>query len=408
MERVDVAIVGGGQAGLTTSHQLSLKGVEHVVLERGRVGRSWRERWDSFCLVTPNWTVDLPDHPYDGNDPDGFMPRDEIVTYLEGYASRTKTPLREGVEVHSVESDGEGFTIQTSEGDLAARAVVLASGAYQRPHRPPRADTLPQHLLQIDVEGYTSPEALPDGSVLVVGSGQSGCQLAEELHEAGRRVVLSCGRAPWAPRRVGDRDLVWWLQRDGFFELSVEDLPTSEARLFGNVVATGHAGGHDLNLRTLRSVGVELVGHFLGASGRSVAFADDLLDSVAWGDARYRMTVQDIPETAVRLGLPVPELPEPEPFGSSGPTEVDLTGFGAAIFTSGFLPDYGDLLPTPDAVDGMGFPVQRNGASAVVQGLYFVGVHFLRKRKSSLLLGVGEDAAIVAATIANSALATSG
>jgi putative flavoprotein involved in K+ transport len=193
---------------------------------------------------------------------------------------------------------------------------------------------------------------------------------------------------------------------DGFFEQTVDDLPTPEARLFANVVATGHGGGHDLHLRTLRTMGVELVGHFRGAQGSSATFADDLLDSVAWGDERYRMAVKDIPETAIRLGLPVPELLAPEPFGPGGPTEVDLTGFGAAIFTSGFRPDYADLLPSPDAVDGMGFPVQRDGASTVVPGLYFVGVHFLRKRKSSLLLGVGEDAEIVARAVADSARAT--
>ncbi len=405
MERIDVAVVGGGQAGLATSHHLSGAGIEHVVLERGRVAQTWRGRWDSFCLVTPNWTVDLPAHPYAGADADGYMPRDELVAYLERYASDVSAPVREGVEVSAIERADGGFVVRTPDGDLRARTVVLATGAYQRPHRPRGAETLPPEILRIDVEGYRSPDALPDGAVLVVGSGQSGCQLAEELHEAGRRVVLSCGRAPWAPRRIGGRDIVWWAARDGFLDQTVDDLPSPEARLFANVVATGHGGGHDLHLRTLRALGVELAGHFLGAADHRVRFADDLLESVAWGDERYRMATQDIPRTASELGLPVPEIPVPEPFGDPGPTDLDLHGFGAVIFTSGFRPDYGALAPWPGAFDAMGFPIQRDGASLVVPDLYFVGVHFLRTRKSSLLMGVGEDAGIVAGSIASSARA---
>jgi putative flavoprotein involved in K+ transport len=404
MERIDVAVIGGGQAGLATSAQLSRSGIEHLVLERDRVGQGWRDRWDSFCLVTPNWTVRLPDHPYAGDDPDGYLPRDEIVAYLEGFAFDTKAPVREGVDVVSIDRpDSGGFVIRTAEGELEARVVVLATGAYQRAHRPAGAGTLPARLHQIDVEGYRNPEALPPGPVLIVGSGQSGCQLAEELHEAGRRVVLACGRAPWAPRRIGDHDIVWWGVKDGFLDQGVDELPSPEARLFANVVSTGHGGGHDLHLRTLRAMGVELTGHFLRAEGDQARFEDDLLDSVAWGDQRFRMLTDELPALASRLGLPVPEIPEPGPFGDGGPTLIDLAGFGAVIFTSGFRPDYGTLAPWPEAFDDMGFPIQRDGTSTVVPGLYFVGVHFLRKRSSSLLIGVGEDATIVAEALARAA-----
>jgi len=400
MERVDVAVVGGGQAGLSTSHHLAREGIDHVVLERGRVGQTWRSRWESFCLVTPNWTVQLPDHPYAGDDPDGYLPRDEIVAYLESYVSDIAAPVREGVEVNGLERPGDAFVLRTSEGDLEARVVVLSTGAYQSPHRPSGAATLPAGLLQMDIDDYRSPGAVPRGDVLIVGSGQSGCQLAEELHEAGREVVLACGRAPWAPRRIGDRDIVWWALADGFFEQSVDELPAPEARLFANILSTGHGGGHDLHLRTLRAMGIVLTGHFLGAHGHRARFADDLLESVAWGDERFRMLVKDFPKIALEHGLPAPEIPGPEPFTEGGPTEVDLTAFGAAIFTSGFRPDYGRLVPWSDALDAMGFPVQRDGASSVVPGLFFVGVHFLRKRKSSLLIGVGEDAGIVAGSVA--------
>ena len=401
MEYIEAIVVGGGQAGLAVSHELTQAGVEHVVLERGRVGQAWRDRWDSFCLVTPNWTVQLPGHPYDGDDPGGYMPRDEIVASLAHYVDSFAAPVREGVEVRSLDSSpGRGFELRTSAGGLRADHVVLATGAYQSPHRPAGAGTLPPDLLQIDVEGFRNPEALPPGRVLVVGSGQSGCQIAEELHEAGREVVLSCGRAPWAPRRLGGRDIVSWIVESGFFEQPVTALPTPAERLVANIVATGHGGGHDLHLRTLRAMGVTLAGHFLGATDRRLRFAPDLGESVAWGDARHRQVMDLVRKVIAERGLPPIEIPDPEPFDPRAPEELELTGFGAVIFAGGFRPAYRAWLPWPDAFDDLGFPIQRDGASTVVDGLYFMGVHFLRKRKSSLLFGVGEDAMIVAGAIA--------
>jgi cation diffusion facilitator CzcD-associated flavoprotein CzcO len=185
VKAVRVAVIGGGQAGLAVSHELSRRDVEHVVVERGCVGQTWRGRWDSFCLVTPNWSARLPGYAYDGPDPDGFMPRDEIVSYLERYAEAIAAPVREGVEVVSVVTRDGGFDLETSAGELGASAVVLATGADQRPHRPAAAATLPPGLLQIDVDGYRNEAEPPDGRALIVGSGQSGCQIAEELHEAG-------------------------------------------------------------------------------------------------------------------------------------------------------------------------------------------------------------------------------
>jgi putative flavoprotein involved in K+ transport len=211
-----VVVVGGGQAGLAVSHDLTGLSVEHVVLERGRIGQSWRNRWDSFCLVTPNWSVQLPGGAYARDDPDGFMPRDDIVRHLEAYAGSFAAPVREGVEVISLDGSPQaGFRLRTTEGVLVADRVVLTTGAYQRPHRPAAAQTLPSDVLQIDAEGYHNEAALPPGKVLVVGSGQTGCQIAEELRDAGRQVVLACGRAPWCSRRVGDRDVVYWAVETG-------------------------------------------------------------------------------------------------------------------------------------------------------------------------------------------------
>ena len=177
MERIEVVIVGGGQAGLGLSRELARAGIEHAVLERGRVGQTWRNRWDTFCLVTPNWTVQLPGTAYEGADPDGFMPRDEVVAFLERYAQSFGAPVREGVEVRSIESDPSGgFQLATTAGTMHAASLVLANGAFQRPHRPAGASGLPAGLLQIDVEDYRNAGSLPAGGVLIGGSGQSGCQ----------------------------------------------------------------------------------------------------------------------------------------------------------------------------------------------------------------------------------------
>jgi cation diffusion facilitator CzcD-associated flavoprotein CzcO len=400
-QRNDAVIIGGGQAGLATSHELTRAGIDHIVLERGRVGQSWRGRWDSFCLVTPNWMIRLPGGEYEGDDPDGYLPRDRIVEHFERYAEGFGAPVREAVEVTSLEMErADGFLLRTSNGDVRAGSVVVATGAYQRPHRPPAASTLPADLLTIDAEGYRNPEALPDGPVLVVGSGQTGCQIAEELREAGREVFLSCGRAPWAPRRVGGRDIAWWALETGFLDQPVETLPDPAGRLFANIQASGKGGGHDLHVRTLRDIGVTLLGHFLGADGHLARFAPDLGASVAWGDERNRELMHMIRKTAAERALPIPEIPDPEPFDPRAPEELDLSGFGAVVFSGGFRPDYGRWVHVPAAFDDLGFPVHVDGQSSVAPGLFFVGVHFLRTRKSSLLCGVGQDAALVAEKLA--------
>ncbi|MGA6947171.1 MAG: NAD(P)-binding domain-containing protein [Solirubrobacterales bacterium] len=400
-ERIEVVIVGAGQAGLAVSRELTEAGIAHVVLERGRVGQTWRGRWDSFCLVTPNWFLQLPSYPYEGDDPDAFMLRDEVVAYLERYAAGFEAPVREGIEVTALSSGPDGgFLLETSAGEIMAGTVVLGTGAYQRPHRPAGAAKLPEDLHQIDVEDYRNPAELPSGPVLVVGSGQSGCQIAEELHRAGREVFLACGRASWFPRRLGDRDLAWWGLETGFLDAPLSSLPSPAARLAANVQASGVGGGHDLHYRTLQKMGVTLLGHFLGAEGRHAHFAADLGESVAWGDERHAQLVDLVRKLVAERGLPPPEIPEPEPLKTDAPEELNLTGFGAVVFAGGFRPDYESWVRIPGAFDELGFPVHEEGASTVAAGLYFVGVHFLRKRKSSLLGGVGEDAAIVARQIA--------
>jgi putative flavoprotein involved in K+ transport len=350
--------------------------------------------------MTPNWNVQLPGHRYNGQHPDGFLDRDEVVSFLERYAAEFGAPVNEGVEVTSLEPADGGFLLETSAGEIAARSVVVSSGAYQRPWRPPAADTLPHDVSQIDVRGYRNPAALPAGPVLVVGSGQSGCQIAEELSAAGRDVFVACGRAPWVPRRIGDHDAVWWAVETGFFDAPLSSLPSPAARFGANVQATGTNGGHDLHYRTLQAMGVTLLGHFAGADGHRGRFAPDLRETVGWADEVHGQLMGLIRKVADERGLPAPEVPEPEPFDAEAPEYVDLDGFGAVIFATGFRPDYASWVHVPGAFDELGFPIHHEGASSVISGLYFVGVHFLRKRKSALFIGACEDAPIVARQIA--------
>jgi putative flavoprotein involved in K+ transport len=293
-----------------------------------------------------------------------------------------------------------GFLLETSAGPVEARAVVLATGAFQRPTRLPSGSTLPTDLLRLDIGDYRNPTVLPDGPVLVVGSGQSGCQIAEELAEAGRDVYLSCGRAPWLPRRIGDHDFVWWLKESGFLDMTVDSLPEPRARLWANVLASGRNGGHDLHLRTLHERGVVLLGHLAGIDGRRARFRPDLSESLAWGDQRYAQLLELFGTFAAESGIPKPESAEPAPLDHDAIETLDLKGFAAVVLAGGFRPDYGSWVRVPGAFDELGFPIHEDGASRVAPGLYFVGVHFLRKRKSSIFLGVGEDAAVVARKIA--------
>jgi putative flavoprotein involved in K+ transport len=397
--RAATVVIGAGQAGLSVSHELSAHGVEHVVLERAAVAHAWRRRWDSFTLVTPNWTLDLPGRPYAGDDPEGHVSRDDIVAYFDAYAAGLAAPVREGIEVEALTPGGTGgFRLDTSQGPIDADAVVVCTGAYQQPHRPPAAADLPAELPVIDASDYRNPPELPDGDVLVVGSGQTGVQLAEELHNHGRGVTVACGRAPWVPRRLGELDIITWLTRAGFYDQPRSVLAGPADRLIANVQATGAAGGHDLHYRVLQAMGVRLAGHLGGVTGHRAFFADDLAESVAFGDARYAGLRQLLQDQLGTRGVAVPAMPDPPAFRCEPVREVDLRDFGAVVCTTGFRPEYPRWIRFP-VFDELGFPIVSDDLSTTVPGLYFCGVHFLRTRRSSLLFGVGADAALLVRTM---------
>ena len=402
VEEIDVVVVGAGQAGLATSHELTARGVDHVVLEATVPGSSWLGRWDSFTLVGPNHTVRLPGAPYAGDDPGGFMGRAEIAEHLQGYAARLAAPVRPGTPVHRLErANSSGYQLDTDDGPIRSRIAVIATGAYQRPVRPAALSGLSPDITVIDVATYRNPATVPDGAVLVVGSGQSACQIAEELVLSGRDVVMACGRAPWFYRRLDGRDVFDWLMASDFYDQRPDELASPAARHGANVQATGARGGHDLHYRVLAGLGVRLVGHLAAVAGRTAYLLPDLDRTIAAGDAGFRLVSGAVAQACSREGRPAPEIPPPTPLTTEAPTELDLRGFGAVVVACGFRSRYAEWIDVPGLVDEQGFPVHDDGESTVAPGLHFVGVHFLRRRRSSLLFGVGEDAAATARRIAS-------
>jgi putative flavoprotein involved in K+ transport len=287
VERVETVIVGGGQAGLATSYCLGQEGREHVVLEQAaQAGNAWRsDRWDSFTLVTPNWSLRLPGAEYSGDAPHGYMPRDEIVAGLEAYARRYQMPVRYGVRVLAVEpQDRGGYRVEADGASFETRNVVMATGLFQEPKLLPAAAGLAPGMVQIASGQYRNPQALPPGAVLVVGSAQSGCQIAEELYQAGRRVYLCTGSAGRVPRRYRGRDFFEWLHLVGYLDRTPDKLPSPQVKFAGNPQVTGKAGGHNLNLHQFARDGVVLLGRMEGAQGDKIWLAPDLMANLAKSD----------------------------------------------------------------------------------------------------------------------------
>jgi len=392
-QRLDTIVIGAGQAGLAVSYLLTKRGREHVVLERGEIGQTWRsERWDSFRLNTPNSFLQLPGHEYAGDDPEGFLTRDETVAYLERYADALDRSVQTGTDVLSLRarSDG-GFALETSAGPFSAANVVVATGSFRRPTpRPPGGSAAPG-ILQLHANEYRRPEQLPDGNVLVVGSAQSGCQITGELSRAGRGVYLSLGRCPSLPLLYRGRRVYDWIIDVGMMDETVDTLPSPAARLAGNPTVDSDDVSHLLGPRRLAAEGVTLIGRVEAVDDRRVVIrpdANERLAEAAQFDGTFKQRLDDYVEAN---GLDLPEEPHSdEKLEVTELTELDLRAAGVRtiVWANGYRPDFGWIeLPVFDAD---GWPVQTRGVTAV-EGLYFIGVHWLHKRKSALLLGVGED-----------------
>ncbi len=398
-----VVVIGGGQAGLSMSYCLTRHGVDHVVLERDRVGHEWRDRrWDSFCLVTPNWQCQLPGFPYAGDDPDGFMARDKIVDYLDAYARFVNPPLIEGVAAVRLRRDRKGrYLVSTSHGELIADQVVLATGPYQVPLIPRLAERLPDELAQIHSSGYRSPEQLPPGDVLVVGTGQSGCQIAEDLHLAGRQVHLAVGSAPRVARFYRGRDVVAWLADIGYYRKAVNEFADADSvRFRANHYVTGRDGGHDIDLRTFAREGMRLYGRLARVSDTTLQFAPDLTHNLDSADAVAEGIKDSIDNYIDAHRIRAVSEPRYTPVWAPQhePTRLDLreVGVTSVVWSTGFGRD--DRWIEVPVFDGRGYPTHDRGVTAS-PGLYFLGLPWQHTWGSGRLSGVADDAEYLAERI---------
>jgi putative flavoprotein involved in K+ transport len=403
-KKFETIIVGGGQAGLATSYYLNQAGHEHLILEGAAApGNAWRnDRWDSFTLLTPNWSVRLPGMEYDGDAPDSFMSRDALVAYFEEYIQRFALPVQYNMKVTAVELSDGGYRVITDGETYEANQVVIATGLYQKPKIPAYSVQLPADILQLHSGQYRNPAQLPSGAVLVVGSGQSGCQIAEELCGNGRQVYLSAGKAGHFPRRYRGKDAYEWVNLIGYMDRTVDMLPSPKAKFGANPQLSGQNGGHSLNLHLLARAGVTLLGHVIGIEDGHILLNPDLKASLAASDKFATDLGAAVDAYIQKMGMDVPEEAFPNLRDAyDAPDDIDrldlkTAGISTVIWANGYGFDFG-LVKLP-VLDDDGYPLQKRGVTDY-PGLYFVGLPWLYKPKSGLLLGVGEDAQFIAEQI---------
>jgi putative flavoprotein involved in K+ transport len=406
-DRVETVVIGGGQAGLAVSYYLGRQGREHVVLEQSdHPGSAWRDhRWDSFTLNTPNWQTRMPGAAYDGDDPDGFMSRDEVVGYLERYAERFGLPVRYGSRVATVEpgSRGGSYLVTTTRGvSLRTRNVVIATGLYQHPRIPALGAELPPDIRQVHSDAYRNPAELLPGAVLVVGSAQSGCQIAEELYRSGKKVYLAVGRSGRVPRRYRGKDTNWWSERLGLYDRTVDELPTPRAKFFPKPHISGKDRGHTINLHQFAHDGVVLLGHLQGVDGDRIILAPDLAENLLAADRFEAAFVKAIDDHIARgdeVDAPLETLPAlRDGFAALALPSLNLrhAGISNVVWATSYGFDF-SLVKLP-VLDADGYPIQRRGVTSH-PGLYFVGLPWLWNARSGLLYGAEQDAGHVARAI---------
>ena len=403
MRRTEAVVIGGGQAGLAMSRCLSERGIDHVVLERGRVAERWRsERWDSLRLLTPNWQSRLPGYRYQGDDPHGYMSAPEVVEYLDGYARAIAAPVEEATTVLAVEAVGGGYHVDTDRGSWQAPSLVIATGQCDVPHVPRLAAGLPPDVVQVVPSRYRNPGQLPEGGVLVVGASATGVQLADEIHASGRPVTLAVGRHTRLPRTYRGHDILWWLDAMGIFDESIEDVfDARSSREQPSLQLVGRSDHATLDLPILQRRGVRLAGRLTGAADGRVAFEDDLVAHTAGADARLARLLQRIDAFVLesRLDADAGEPFEPFLWPAPAPEIVDLRAelIRTVVWATGFARRY-PWLRVP-VLDERG-EIRHHGGITAAPGLYVIGLYFLRRRKSSFLDGVGDDARDLAAHLA--------
>lgn len=410
-----VVVIGAGGAGLSTSYYLTQFNIEHIIFERGQVGNTWAtERWDSFHLVNPNWAVRLPSFYYDGDDPDGFMSRDQTVDYLHRYADHIAAPVLTGIDVVSLSKQADCYLLELNNGRIVAcQVVVVATGAFGPPKYPAFATDVSPEILQLHSAHYKNAEQLPEGAVLVVGSGQSGAQIAEDLQDAGRLVYLSVSKAGRRPRRYRGRDSSWWMRALGYFDRNLDNIDEAARQRVrsggsssgGSGHVGGGKGGHDIYLRAFCRDGMTLLGTVSGASGHVLSLQENLLENLQLADDAAVAFKQAIDGHIAQTGMDAPADDQPDPPGleqwpaAEGPAQIDLKaeGITTIIWSTGFGYNY-DWIKLPVG-DDKNYPIQQRGVTQW-PGLYFMGLQWMYGTNSAQFYGVREDAEYVAKHIA--------
>ncbi len=397
IERVTTVVIGAGHAGLAASRFLSGRSIDHVVLERGAVANSWRsERWDSLRLLTPNWQSRVPGLRYEGPDPDGYMTVGEVIAFIERFAAVSRAPVRACAAVTSVRRRDDGYHVTTTRGELRCRAVVIASGACNQPSVPPFTDAVPASVEQLTPFDYRAPAKLPDGGVLVVGASATGVQLAAELQRSGRPVTLSVGEHVRLPRTYRGRDVLWWMDESGLWDQrydEVEDL--ARARRLPSPQLVGTPERTTLDLNALASIGVELTGRWAAVRDGRALFSGGLRNVFSLADLKMGRLLGTFDEWARTHGCDAdvgpPERFPPTRVPESTRLQLDLRSgeIRAIVWATGFRPDYG-WLHVP-ALDAKG-QLRHEGGVVDSPGLYALGLPVLRRRKSTFIYGIEDDA----------------
>ncbi|MCG6873487.1 MAG: NAD(P)-binding domain-containing protein [Betaproteobacteria bacterium] len=404
--RTTAVIIGAGHAGLAMSRCLTERSIDHVVLERGEVANSWKtERWDSLRLLTPNWQSRLPGYGYEGDDPDGYRTMPETIAFIERYADVISAPIRKHTAVTSVSRTEKGYAVVTDQGTWQSRAVVLATGACNIPVVPDLGETLPAAIATLTTPQYRNPDQLESGGVLVVGASATGVQIADEIQRSGRPVTLAVGEHIRMPRVYRGRDIEWWMDAAGVLDQrydEVEDL--RRARAVPSLQLAGHPDRRTLDLNSLTELGVKLVGRLAGVRDGKALFSGSLKNKVALSDLKMIRLLNALDEWATDAGLDgelaPPHRLEPTRIDESPPLGMDLVGSGirTVIWATGFVPDF-SWLSVP-VLDRKG-RVRHDGGITDSPGLYLMGMQFLRRRKSALIDGAGDDARDLSAHLAS-------
>jgi len=395
--RTTTVVIGAGHSGLAMSRCLSDRSIEHVVLERHEIANSWRtERWDSLRLLTPNWQCRLPGYSYDGSDPNGFMAMGEVVDFITNYAALSAAPVQTDTTVLSVRRANGEYKVTTNQDEWRCATVVVATGAFNVPHRPPLSDAVPSSVTTLTPFEYKNPDQLAEGGVLVVGASATGVQIAREIQRSGRQVTLAVGEHVRAPRDYRGRDIHWWMDAAGVLDERYDEVDDIvRARRVPSMQLAGSTERATFDLNALTRAGVTLVGRLAGISEGRAQFSGSLRNKCELADLKLGRLLDTIDEWTSANGLDDSVLPphrfSPTVVGDSPPLGLDLASgeIETVIWATGFRPDY-SWLDVP-VLDSKGM-IRHDGGVVDSPGMFLLGSPFLRRRKSSFIDGARADA----------------